>query len=149
MAAKKAKATPKKEPPAPQGQVKARSNEATRFKPGQSGNPGGMPKGYVSLTTLIRAELQKADRNGKTNAQKLIERLIKDAVAGQFAKAKEILDRHDGKVPDRIAGPQGEPLIDRAQQTAMLRDPEAARLACQLARLIVPASVADPDQDAG
>lgn len=29
-------------------------NEATRFKPGVSGNPGGMPRGYVKPSAILR-----------------------------------------------------------------------------------------------
>ena len=37
-----------------------RPPEATRFKPGQSGNPKGRPKGSKNLRTLFAEELRRA-----------------------------------------------------------------------------------------
>ena len=55
----------------------------TRFKPGQSGNPGGGPKN-LSITRLVREELQKSvsatDR--RTKAEKLAETVVNLAIAG-------------------------------------------------------------------
>jgi Family of unknown function (DUF5681) len=73
------------------------------FKPGQSGNPGGRPKG-VSLITLLRRALDgdsiggvKTD-DGRTVAEHLADRIIVHAMKGNPAYAAQILDRVCGKV---------------------------------------------------
>jgi hypothetical protein len=40
----------------------------TRFKPGQSGNLNGRPKGSVNLKTDLRSELSEKIRIGKASA---------------------------------------------------------------------------------
>ena len=73
--------------------------EATRFKPGQSGNPGGRPKDI--LTPLLR-EFLNADNEAEKIA--VIKQLISIAkstgMRGQVAALKEIFDRIDGRVPE-------------------------------------------------
>jgi hypothetical protein len=70
-----------------------------RFKPGQSGNPKGRPKGSRNLQTLILEELRqrvKVTENGKTRtiskAQVVAKRLTTDAARGSL-RATEILLR--------------------------------------------------------
>ena len=70
--------------------------------PGQSGNPGGQPKGK-RITTLIREALER-EHEGKRVVEALAEIMIREALRGDFRFAKEILERIDGKVPDRITG---------------------------------------------
>ena len=38
--------------------------------------------------------------------------IVGEALKGKFPFAKEILDRTEGKVPDRVAGPEGGPTMD-------------------------------------
>lgn len=105
-------------PPPPEPEVQVPSNdgeeepekqeiardELGRWKPGQSGNPGGAPKGQVSLVRLLREALKKEDPDdpAQTVADKLIEAGIAYARAGDPTFWKEILNRIDGKVPDHI-----------------------------------------------
>jgi len=67
--------------------------KAHQFKPGQSGNPAGKPKGTFTLTAILREQLEKD--NGK-----LAKELIADAIAksreGNGAIFKIIYDRMDG-----------------------------------------------------
>lgn len=59
------------------------------FPPGQSGNPGGRPKG---IAALARAHTDKA-------VQVLVDGMESDDERVKIAAAKEILDRGYGKAP--------------------------------------------------
>ena len=64
-----------------------------QWKPGQSGNPGGRPKGKS-----ITAELRKLIDRGDT-AEELADILYRMG-RKDLAALKELLDRTDGKVTD-------------------------------------------------
>ena len=66
------------------------------FKKGQSGNPGGRPKGSISLTTILREKLSEGDGE---RAKQLVEELLLRAGEKSDPLMKEILDRTEGKVP--------------------------------------------------
>ncbi len=89
----------------------------SRFRPGRSGNPAGRPRrkslGERISTLLARTELDgRALPEGMCVADLLAEAIVKEALKGKFAFAKEILGRTEGKVADRIAEPDGGPLMD-------------------------------------
>jgi len=69
-----------------------------RFKPGQSGNPKGRPT-ERPLTTALRDAL---DANDGELIRELVGVAIDRALAGEFRYFKEIIDRTDGKVSDRL-----------------------------------------------
>ena len=71
----------------------------TRWRKGVSGNPGGRPKGR-GVTHYLR-EILAREHNGRPIGELVAERLVKDALSGKFAAAKEIMERTDGKVPDK------------------------------------------------
>jgi Family of unknown function (DUF5681) len=88
------------------------------FLRGRSGNPGGRPKGR-SLRSLLREYLDRTEINGvpneggKSNADLVVEALIRGASKGD-AKCQAILwDRLEGKVPNKhqISGDGGTPLV--------------------------------------
>lgn len=70
------------------------------WKPGQSGNPGGRPKGS-GVTDRLRKILAEGD-NGKDVAGALVKAALKAAEKGDFRFWKEIVDRVDGPVKQRI-----------------------------------------------
>jgi hypothetical protein len=106
--------------PAPEEQGRNRGGVPPaehRFQPGQSGNPGGRPKGR-SLTDRLRAAVEQAELSGRTLprpiADLLIDAMLTRALKGDSAMIREVLDRIDGKVPLAVtaehSGPGGGPI---------------------------------------
>ena len=70
--------------------------KATRFKKGQSGNPGGRPKAIIS--DWLRHELTTLDSETQEEiAQKLARVLIQRALAGDVKAIQIIADRVEGR----------------------------------------------------
>ena len=89
------------------------------FKKGQSGNPGGRPKG-VSLQSALRERLA-AGESGDKLVESLVNVALREALRGDFRFWNSIIERVDGKVADRLAGPEGEGLmviLERAKDGA-------------------------------
>lgn len=86
----------------------------TQFKPGQSGNPTGRPKtGLLSVAMREKlAEVDPKDKQGRTFAEIIAERLIKDARAGKVQATSELADRTEGrpKQAHELSGPGGGPI---------------------------------------
>lgn len=78
-----------------------------RFLPGQSGNPGGRPKGR-SLKAILREALESKSidgqpiPDGRTVADVLIERLVEGGLKSDPKFLREILDRYDGKATPAV-----------------------------------------------
>ena len=79
-----------------------------RFKKGESGNPGGRPKG-MSIESQLRKRLSEGE-SGEKIVESLITVALRQALNGDFRFWNSIIERVDGKVADRIAGPDGEGL---------------------------------------
>lgn len=75
--------------------------------------------------------LDEPDKTHGTKADALIALAVKRARGGDFRFFKEIIDRRDGKVPDRLAGADGDKLVVEVvfTETAHAQDPLAARKA--------------------
>jgi hypothetical protein len=71
------------------------------FKPGQTGNPLGKPKGRLNMTTMLRAllETETVDEFGNVNTHAALinQALAKKAASGDTAAIKEVYERIDGK----------------------------------------------------
>ena len=99
------------------------AGELTRFRPGQSGNPGGRPKSIASLTASLRhvlgepatratleqvlpkaqaARYTDAQIAGLTNAQLLALRTFQLALKGHPEALKLAWHYTDGKPPDVV-----------------------------------------------
>jgi len=78
--------------------------EPYKFKPGQSGNPSGRPKGSVSIRTEVRKLLQEAAKEGTadTVAKALATRLIKQAFDGDMKAMQMVIEHIDGKPQQSI-----------------------------------------------
>ncbi len=77
------------------------------FLPGKSGNPRGRKKGSGIQDRLRR--LLEAD-DGRV-AEALAQAIVTAALKGDFRYCQEILNRVDGKVPNRVAVEDSGPLI--------------------------------------
>jgi hypothetical protein len=80
--------------------------EATRFKPGESGNPGGRPR-IAKLSEACRAKLGALvpdDAEGRTYAEAIAEKLVQLALKGDLRAAQELADRGEGR-PSQMAPP--------------------------------------------
>jgi hypothetical protein len=83
-----------------------------QWKPGQSGNPAGRPKNISAWERLL-ALLEKREINGKPLGNRQVADLIAEAILKGILKGNSrliinFLDRTEGKVPDRVAGANGD-----------------------------------------
>ena len=82
------------------------SGKATRWKPGQSGNPDGRPPKRECLTSLLKEEIEKVnpeDTEGRTWKELLVLATMQLALQGNRGALKEIWERMDGKVQQAVA----------------------------------------------
>jgi hypothetical protein len=87
---------------------------ATRFKKGQVANPAGRPKAKT-LSELARQKLFGLDPNNPettTLAEQIVDSWIASARAETMEAIKELLNRTEGKVPEKRehSGPNGAPI---------------------------------------
>ena len=105
-------------------------NPATQFQPGNSGGPG-RPPGSISLTAKLRAVLDSRTIRGRrvpdgmTVADLFIEVCLIEALKGKYSFAKEILDRIDGKVVDKIEMTDARGIRDLAEEILAARKARA------------------------
>jgi hypothetical protein len=91
------------------------------FKPGQSGNPKGRPRGARDYITVFREAITKlADQNGATLSEfeeKLLQVGFRKALSGDARFYQDVLDRSYGKAVQRteITGLDGKDLFDGEQ----------------------------------
>lgn len=74
------------------------------FKPGQSGNPNGRPKSAKIFRDALLVALKRADEEGVEAVQRLADKLVAQASAGDVQAFREAADRVDGKVPQAVEG---------------------------------------------
>jgi hypothetical protein len=104
------------------------------FQPGQSGNPGGRPRGSKSLRNLLIQALRKKAKDGKGGEREfyelLTESIVVNAAKGNAALVKLIFDYHEGPPP------QKHELTEFVYQGSELR--ETVRKVAELMRDFVP-----------
>ena len=126
---------------------------AYAFKPGQSGNPTGGRKGPTlrgAIAELMaRHEIAgKRIAGGKTVQQLLAEVIIRGSLKGKFPFVKEVFDRLEGRVAERLAGHDGGPLGPAAAvDLSRVSDDDLARLDAIFARLAPRPGEPDPIDD--
>jgi hypothetical protein len=72
---------------------------------GTSGNPGGRPK-TCPITTALRELLEQpvpGDKQNRTYAQRVALKMVERAIRGDVQAAREIANRVEGRVAERIA----------------------------------------------
>ena len=74
------------------------------FKPGQSGNPAGRPKGRISKKVLIRDQLIDALEK---DAVKVVQMIVEKALKGDMVAAKIIMDRLIPQQKAVVSGEEG------------------------------------------
>lgn len=75
---------------------KAQPPEDYRFKPGQSGNPKGRPRGAFSLTAALKKKLKQkvpGNKDGYTWGNLLVERTLVLGAKGNSTALKEVWGR--------------------------------------------------------
>lgn len=93
--------------PVKQGENRKQSPVGGRFLPGQSGNPNGRPKRKTITERMASIlELEKLDGvevpKGECVADVVARQIVVHACHGRFPYAKELIERLEGKVPDRF-----------------------------------------------
>ena len=92
-------------------QVRQRQANSGSFKPGQSGNPGGMRRDVGHIREMARAAAPQA-------IEALIRALTDKNVRCQIAAASELLDRGFGRPPQFIEVDAGDELVRRMNEAA-------------------------------
>jgi hypothetical protein len=80
--------------------------QAFRFKPGQSGNPGGRPR-TAKLSEACRAKLASSipgDPESRSYAEAIADKLAQLALKGDIRAAQELADRAEGR-PSQMVPP--------------------------------------------
>jgi hypothetical protein len=92
-----------------------RPPQHSQFKSGQSGNPGGRPRGSKSWKTVIEAELgmevslkEQGVENKVTKLEALAKRLVADALSGNSKALSELLRQVNQHLGDPTASETAE-----------------------------------------
>ena len=67
------------------------------FEPGQSGNPGGRPKGAKIWQDALRRAIKRRETDDPLALERLADKLINMAADGDIQALRELADRLDGK----------------------------------------------------
>ena len=85
----------------------------TPFKPGQSGNPAGKPKGVRNRKTIVKEALECIlDGSDQQVVDAITAAAIAKAMTGDIPAFNSLLDSAYGKLTDKqeISGPDGGPI---------------------------------------
>ncbi len=73
------------------------NNVGVTFPPGTTGNPNGAPRAKVELTRLLSERLEQTGEDGRTWAERVMDKLVAMADAGNMEAVKYLTDRIEGK----------------------------------------------------
>ncbi len=102
---KTTKKTAKKKVTKPSVKQRKNRDNLILFKKGVSGNPKGRPRKEDCLTSIMKeklAEVDPEDENNLTRAELIVVATIDLAKKGNAAALKEVWERSDGKVKDKL-----------------------------------------------
>ena len=95
------------------------SGNGLEFKPGESGNPNGRPPGN-SVTEQIRSKLPRThpkDKEGRSHSELIADVLLAMAEGRDLGAIKEVIDRSDGKVKEKVEHDfKGQLVIQRSRK---------------------------------
>ena len=105
-----------------------------RFKPGQSGNPRGRPRGSKNTVTRLNEILEKTVVVGKgkskrrmTNEDAMLEKWVEKAIAGDPKARKDLMEYREKKGPSETspqkASPEAKIIVYRIPDNGRLMDP--------------------------
>lgn len=98
-----------------------------RWKPGQSGNPGGRPKTKViskACRELLALDVP-GDRRGRTYAEKIVAKWAKLALHGSLVAGQMLADRAEGRPRQTIdIGDRPDPLSDLLKAVEKMSEKE-------------------------
>ena len=86
---------------------------SSRFKPGQSGNPGGRKKNELSFVNQVREVMEQVDEaTGKTRVELLAEKYVELGEAGNVTALENLMARLHGKPEQgiKLSGDEERPL---------------------------------------
>jgi hypothetical protein len=128
-----------------------RPPKASRFKPGQSGNLKGRPKGSKNFSTAIQAELDScivATENGKrrkiTKRDALSKQIVNRAVSGEL-KAISMLLNEMRQIENQSAARSAEGVFDRPEDHSVMENIKRRILAAAHERQEPTEAVAVPE----
>lgn len=154
---------PKPKTKAKTGDVPAQLKPYT-WKPGQSGNPSGKRHKTHTMTARLAKRLNEMAHKvpyARTIAKKIesaddatlsdivIDTLLIQCIGGNMAAINKVFEAIDGKVPDRLAGYDGGPLVTdrRPMIERVFSDPETMELAVKLANKVRERATAELDAE--
>lgn len=103
----------------------------TRWKRGQSGNPGGRPRGSGRLSKALAHKMLEPfpdDPGGRTFVEVIADKLAAAAAAGDIPAIREVADRTEGKAAQTVVNVELRDRFDRMSADELLRYAESGDL---------------------
>lgn len=92
--------------------------EKGKFKPGQSGNPNGRPKGVKNWDVVMRELFEKGDYS----QEDIVKIYIEQAKEGNIKAMEWLADRMDGKANEKVKHEVDEIIVRLVRASETLND---------------------------